>query len=145
MLWLQHKLCVTEDSLSWAKSRRVAAVLRAVWLRLAPLSLWVAQLVWQEVVSAPGRLLLVWPIHGTSPTALNRFTHSQMYRDVSFFWFVFCPDWFSKELERVWTNESPPKMLNSMERLCSDESLYSVSIWKYKQNTRLWLYMPDNV
>lgn len=52
----------------------VAAVLRAVWTRLASLSVWVARLVWQEVISAPGRLCndgLVHPPPGTISTTLN--------------------------------------------------------------------------
>lgn len=67
----------------WVGAMCVAAVLRAVWTKLAPL----ARLVWQEVISAPGRLCndgLVHPPPGTISTTLNWFTHTHTNTKMSF-------------------------------------------------------------
>lgn len=66
---------------------RVSVVLRAVWMWLVSLSLCYAQLVWQQVISAPGRICsyrLIHPSHGTTPITLNQCTHAHR-ENISFF------------------------------------------------------------
>lgn len=56
------------------RESRVSFVLRAVWRILAWLSLGYTQLVWQQLISAPGRFCssrLSYPSHGTIPIVLK--------------------------------------------------------------------------
>lgn len=60
------------------RESRVSFVLRAVRMILAWLSLGSTQLVWQQLISAPGRICssrLIYPSHGTIPIVL-KWTHT---------------------------------------------------------------------